>query len=65
MDKIFRHSHGVDEVQFAGLRIKSLLFADDVVLLALSDHDLQPFLYWFAADCEKAGESAPPNLRPI
>ena len=32
-----------------------LLFADDVVLLASSEHDLQRALEWFAAKCEAVG----------
>ena len=37
------------------LRIASLLFADDVVLMATSACDLQHSLDWFAAECEAAG----------
>ena len=37
------------------LRIGSLLFADDVVLLASSGRDLRPSLERFAAKCEAAG----------
>jgi len=40
-------------VQFGDLRIASLLFADDVVLLASSDHD-QHALGRFSAECEAA-----------
>jgi len=39
-------------VRFGDLRIASLLFADDVVLLATSDRDLQHALGQFAAECE-------------
>ena len=39
----------------SGLVIGSLLFADDVVLLASSDRDLQLSLDRFAAECEAAG----------
>ncbi|TWW61062.1 TNF receptor-associated factor 2 [Takifugu flavidus] len=46
--KIVRCSHG-------DLRIASLLFADDVVLLASSARDLQLSLDRFAAACEAAG----------
>ncbi|KAI3353859.1 hypothetical protein L3Q82_004862 [Scortum barcoo] len=45
-------------VRFGGLRIPSLLFADDVVLLASSSSDLQLSLgrtIRFAAECEAAG----------
>jgi len=41
--------------RFGDLRIGSLLFADDVVLLALSGRDLQLLLERFAAKCEAAG----------
>uniref|UniRef100_A0A3B3S8K7 Reverse transcriptase domain-containing protein n=1 Tax=Paramormyrops kingsleyae TaxID=1676925 RepID=A0A3B3S8K7_9TELE len=55
MDRISRHSQGVEGVQFGGIRIASLLFADDVVLLASSAGDLQRALGRFAAKCEAAG----------
>ena len=55
MDRISRRSQGVEGVWFGDLRIGSLLFADDVVLLASSDRDLQLSLDWFAADCKAAG----------
>ncbi|KAK0137050.1 Retrovirus-related Pol polyprotein from type-1 retrotransposable element R2 [Merluccius polli] len=42
-------------VRFGDLRIGSLLFADDVVLLASSHRDLQLSLDRFAAECEVAG----------
>uniref|UniRef100_A0A3B3QL96 Reverse transcriptase domain-containing protein n=1 Tax=Paramormyrops kingsleyae TaxID=1676925 RepID=A0A3B3QL96_9TELE len=41
MDRISRRSQGVEGVQFGGLRIASLLFANDVILLASSAGDLQ------------------------
>ena len=41
MDRISRHSHVVEGIRFGDLRIPSLLFADDVVLLASSSSDLQ------------------------
>ena len=41
MDRISRRSRGEESVQFGDLRIASLLFADNVVLLATSDRDLQ------------------------
>ncbi|XP_068573506.1 uncharacterized protein, partial [Cebidichthys violaceus] len=55
MDWISRRSRGVENVRFEGLGIASLLFADDVVLLASSDRDLQHSLGRFAAECEVAG----------
>jgi len=45
----------VRSVWFGDLRISSLLFADDVVILATSDRDLQHALGWFAAECEAVG----------
>jgi len=41
MDRISRRSLGVEQVRFGDLGIASLLFADDVVLLESSDHDLR------------------------
>ena len=55
MDRISRHSQGIEGVRFGDLRIGSLLFADDVVLLASSDRDLQLSLDRFTAECEAAG----------
>ncbi|TWW57321.1 R2DM Retrovirus-related Pol polyprotein from type II retrotransposable element [Takifugu flavidus] len=55
MDRISRCSHGVEGIWFGDLRIASLLFADDVVLLAPSARDLQLSLDRFAAACEAAG----------
>uniref|UniRef100_A0A8C6KR66 Reverse transcriptase domain-containing protein n=1 Tax=Nothobranchius furzeri TaxID=105023 RepID=A0A8C6KR66_NOTFU len=55
MHRISRHSRGVECVEFGGRRILSLLFADDVVLLASSSSDLQVLLGRFAAECEAAG----------
>ena len=55
MDRISRRSQGVEGVRFGDLRIGSLLFADDVVLLASSGRDLQLSLERFAAECEAAG----------
>ena len=54
MDRISRRSQGPEGVQFRSHWISSLLFADDVVLLALSSQDLH-VLGWFAAECEAAG----------
>ncbi|TKS65465.1 putative 149 kDa protein ORF 2 [Collichthys lucidus] len=55
MDRISRRSQGVEGLRFGGLRIGSLLFADDLVLLASSERDLQLSLEQFAAECEAAG----------
>ncbi|XP_054621698.1 uncharacterized protein vopp1b isoform X1 [Dunckerocampus dactyliophorus] len=55
MDRISRRSQGVEGFRFGGCRIESLLFADDVVLLASSSRELQLSLDWFAAECEAAG----------
>ena len=55
MDRISRRSQGPEGVWFGNHRISSLLFADDVVLLASSNQDLQRALGRFAAECEAAG----------
>jgi len=55
MDRILRRSRGEEGVRFGYLRIASLLFEDDVVLLAISDPDLQHALGRFAAKCEAVG----------
>ncbi|KAI3356785.1 hypothetical protein L3Q82_003325 [Scortum barcoo] len=57
MDRISRRSvaRGRRESRFGNHRISSLLFADDVVLLASSSQDLQHVLERFAAECEAAG----------
>ncbi len=55
MDRISRRSHGPEGIWFGSHRILSLLFADDVVLLAPSSRDLQHVLGRFAAECEAAG----------
>ncbi len=44
----------VEGVRFSCLRITSLLFADDVVLLASSNSDLQLSRRQFTAECEAA-----------
>ncbi|KAI3357920.1 hypothetical protein L3Q82_016305 [Scortum barcoo] len=48
-------ARGRRESRFGNHRISSLLFADDVVLLASSSQDLQHVLERFAAKCEAAG----------
>ncbi|KAI3351369.1 hypothetical protein L3Q82_005912 [Scortum barcoo] len=55
MDRISRRSQGPEGVRFGNHRISSLLFANDVVLLASSSQDLQHVLERFAAECEAAG----------
>ncbi|KAI3373571.1 hypothetical protein L3Q82_021956, partial [Scortum barcoo] len=50
-----QRSQGPEGVRFGNHRISSLLFADDVVLLASSSQDLQHVLERFAAECEAAG----------
>ncbi|KAK3571285.1 hypothetical protein QTP86_005921 [Hemibagrus guttatus] len=55
MDRISRRSQGLEGVRFGEHRISSLVFADDVVLLAPSGLDLQHALGCFAAECEAAG----------
>ena len=55
MDRISRRNHGPEGVWFGSHRISSLLFLDNVVLLAPSSQDLQHVLGQFAAECEAAG----------
>ncbi len=55
MDRISRRSQGPEGVGFGDHAISSLLFADDVVVLATSDQDLQHALGRFAAECEVVG----------
>lgn len=55
MDRISRRSQGPEGVRFGDHTISSLLFADDVVVLAPSYQDLQHALGRFAAECEAAG----------
>ncbi|KAK3571508.1 hypothetical protein QTP86_012854 [Hemibagrus guttatus] len=55
MDRISRRSQGLEGVRFGDHRISSLIFADDVVLLASLGLDLQHALGRFAAECEAAG----------
>ncbi|KAI3367277.1 hypothetical protein L3Q82_008323 [Scortum barcoo] len=50
-----KRSQGPEGVRFGNHRISSLLFADDVVLMASSGQDLQHVLERFAAECEAAG----------
>ena len=50
-----RRSHRPEAIWFGSRWISSLLFADDVVLLAPSSQDLQHVLGQFAVMCEAAG----------
>ncbi|KAI3352472.1 hypothetical protein L3Q82_005424 [Scortum barcoo] len=61
-----QRSQGPEGVRFGNHRISSLLFADDVVLMASSGQDLQHVLERFAAECEAAGMriSTSKSLRP-
>lgn len=45
-------SLGLDCVQFDDIKMASLLFTDDVVLLALSDCHLQCALEWCTSECD-------------
>ncbi|XP_077077941.1 uncharacterized protein LOC143731159 [Siphateles boraxobius] len=54
-DRIYRRSQGSEGVRFGSYTISSLLFADNVVVLAPSSQDLQHALGWLAAECEAAG----------
>ena len=55
MDRISRRSRGGEGIRLGELRVSSLLFADDVVLMAPSVQDLQLSLDRFAAECTAAG----------
>uniref|UniRef100_A0A6Q2ZQA7 54 kDa nucleoporin n=1 Tax=Esox lucius TaxID=8010 RepID=A0A6Q2ZQA7_ESOLU len=55
MDRISRRSQGPEGVRFGDHTISSLLFADDVVVLAPSNQGLQHALGRFAAECEAVG----------
>uniref|UniRef100_A0A3Q0RSH0 G-protein coupled receptors family 1 profile domain-containing protein n=1 Tax=Amphilophus citrinellus TaxID=61819 RepID=A0A3Q0RSH0_AMPCI len=55
MDRITRHTQVVEGFCLGGVRISSLLFADDVVLLASSRGSLQLTAEWIATECEAAG----------
>ena len=54
LDRISSCRQGAAEGQFGDLRIGSLLFADDEVLLASLVYDLQLLLDRFTAECEAA-----------
>ncbi|KAL0150867.1 hypothetical protein M9458_053786, partial [Cirrhinus mrigala] len=51
----FCHRRGKEGVWFRDHKISSLLFADDIVLLASSGLDLQHALGWFAVECDMVG----------
>ena len=55
MNRISGRTQGAEEVWFGNFRTGSLLFADDMVLLAPSICDLQLSLDRFAAKCKVAG----------
>ena len=55
MDRISRRSQGEGGIRLGELRVASLLFADDVVLMAPSVQDLQLSLDRFAVECTAAG----------
>ncbi|KAK3535605.1 hypothetical protein QTP70_017246, partial [Hemibagrus guttatus] len=55
MDRISMCSQGLEVARFGDYRFSSLIFADDVALLAPSSLDLQHALGHFAAECEAAG----------
>ena len=55
LDRISRRSQVAEGVGFGGLRIPSLVFADDVVLFASLNSDLQFSLGLFAAEWEATG----------
>ena len=61
MDRISRRNQDVKGVRFGDFRIGSLLFADDVVLLASSARDLLS-LDRFAAKC-KGGQNENQHLQ--
>jgi len=54
-DRISRRSRGEESVRYGDLKIASLLIADDVVLLAMSDRNLQHALERFAAAVKWSG----------
>ncbi|KAL4006357.1 guanylate cyclase activator 1 [Sarotherodon galilaeus] len=55
MDRISRRSQVAEGFHLGGLRISSLLFTDDVVLLASLDDGLQLAVEPFTAKCEAVG----------
>ena len=61
MDRISRCSQAAEGVRFGERQIPFLLFADDMVLLASSNSDLQLSLGRFAAECEAVGMKISPS----
>ena len=55
MDRISRRSSGGEGIRLGELKVESLLFADDLVLMAPSVQELQLSLDRFAAECTAAG----------
>ena len=55
MDRIEKRSRGRECVRIGDVKVSRLLFADDLVLLASSQEDLQRALDRFAAECEVDG----------
>uniref|UniRef100_A0A3B4EBS9 Reverse transcriptase domain-containing protein n=1 Tax=Pygocentrus nattereri TaxID=42514 RepID=A0A3B4EBS9_PYGNA len=55
MDRVSRRSQGLEGIMCGSQSVVSLLFADDVVLLAESHGCLQRSLEQFAAECEAVG----------
>lgn len=49
MHRISKRCRGLDAIQLDDIKVASLLFADDVVILALSDRHLQCAPAWFTA----------------
>ena len=52
MDRIVKRSRGAECVKIGDVKVARLLFADDLVILASSQADLQSALDRFAAECE-------------
>lgn len=57
MDRISTCSQGLESVQYGELTIASLLFVDEVALLASSSCDLQNATGWFPGACSSVKHS--------
>jgi hypothetical protein len=57
MDRTSRSNCGQERVQLGDFEVRNLLFAEDVVLLASTEPDLQRALDRFATECQAAGIS--------